>query len=99
MHTIGGGTSFTFRDAKFIEAPARAAARGQSAFEAGQIAFGARGLLMSKAPTQQTANSATHLRGIASPSSTRLSKTKKAGENVTTNTMTSPSGRQDRIEI
>jgi hypothetical protein len=98
MHTIGGGTPFTWREQKFIKPPQKAAAKGHNALEAGHVGFGTIGLLMSRAPIEQKKNCAGHLAGIFSPRNTRVSRTKNMGENVTTRTIASPSGRQDRIE-
>jgi hypothetical protein len=98
MHTIGGGTSFTLREQKFIIPPANPAAKGHNALEVGHVGFGTKGLLMSRAPSTHRPNCSGHLGGIFSPSIKRLSRTKNIGDNVTTVTIASPRGRQDRIE-
>mmetsp|Transcript_113372 Transcript_113372/g.315607 ORF Transcript_113372/g.315607 Transcript_113372/m.315607 type:complete len:210 (-) Transcript_113372:184-813(-) len=94
--TIGGGTSLTFRDMKFMRAPKNAAPTGRSAAVAVQPAGGARGLFTSSAPVTQRASCNGHMRGILSPRARRVSTTKNSGETATTQTTTSPSGKQER---
>jgi len=98
MQRIGGGTLFRFRDAKFIKAPAKAAAMGSRPLVAGHVGSGVSGLLIKSTPTEHNANCIGHIWGIFSPSNTRASMTKKRGENVTTKANTSPRGRQDFSE-
>mmetsp|Transcript_4279 Transcript_4279/g.7095 ORF Transcript_4279/g.7095 Transcript_4279/m.7095 type:complete len:242 (-) Transcript_4279:49-774(-) len=91
----GGGIVLTFLVAKFIKAPAKAASSGRHEVIRGQLRSGAIGLLMRKAPVPQSRNCRGHSLGIFSPRSTRVSITRKSGENVTTVVTTSPIGRQE----